>query len=68
MINDICSRDSLEKIEEYEQLIVSNPELYKKVMLAYNASKRQHKDIKKISIRKIIQRKQVKSSRSVPKG
>lgn len=28
-------------MEYYEQLIVNNPVLYRKIMMAYNASKRQ---------------------------
>lgn len=65
---DYCSRDNRDKVEEYEQMILQNPELFKKVMLAYNASKRENKEGNRISIRKIIQRKEAKSSRSIPKG
>ena len=33
--------DSTLSIEYYEQLILNNPLLYRKIMVAYNASKRQ---------------------------
>ena len=53
-------------MEYYEQMILDNPVLFKKIMVAYNASKRQtEREQTKINIRKIVNNKrdiEVKSS------
>ena len=42
-------------MEYYEQMILDNPVLFKKIMVAYNASKRQtEREQTKINIRKIV--------------
>jgi hypothetical protein len=47
-----------EEQEYYEQMILDDPLLFKKVMMAYNASKRQAERTQtKINIRKVINRK-----------
>ena len=49
-------------------MILDNPTLFKKVMLAYNASKRQaEKDMTKINIRKVLPKKEPNEVRSLPR-
>lgn len=51
-------RSKKEGLEYYEQMILNNPVLFKKIMVAYNASKRQLERESKANFRKFSQRRE----------